>query len=120
MLLLLYPVLVSGKLIVTPKGLVFATWSGLRGALCIALALNLNNSGVLPANESGEIFLFAVAIVTITMLLNATTSKLLLSYLGLTEESKSTAIERTKILELMKVAHIDVVYLFSLGILFYD
>lgn len=86
MIIVLYPILVRGKIPVTMKDSIFITWAGLRGALGIALALQLSGSSLLDSRTQSQILVLVCGIVAITLLVNATFAKALLKYLGLNQE----------------------------------
>lgn len=102
MVVLFYPILSRGKLTVTVHDSIFIVWAGLRGALGIALALGLTSLQVINASTSNEMLVHVVGCVSLTLLINASFAKTLLSYLGLSEELRTSNKEIELILELMQ------------------
>jgi NhaP-type Na+/H+ or K+/H+ antiporter len=83
-ILLLYPFIRSIGHRCTRYEAVFMSWAGLRGALGMALALIVEYDGPEDLNdETSRLFFYVGGIAAITLIVNATTSKSLLYYLGL-------------------------------------
>lgn len=83
---LLYPVLSNVGLKCSQNDAIFMSWAGLRGALGMALALIVNGERSeehLHKNDSDRLFFFVGGIAALTLIINATTSKLVLEKLGL-------------------------------------
>lgn len=63
---------------------IFISWSGLRGALGMALALMVENGGPEEkSEEASRLFFYVGGIAALTLVINATLSRPLLFYLGL-------------------------------------
>ena len=63
---------------------IFMSWAGLRGALGMALALIVSKNGPKDLeDETSRLFFYVGGIAAMTLILNATTSKALLYWLGL-------------------------------------
>jgi NhaP-type Na+/H+ or K+/H+ antiporter len=77
---------------------VFMSWSGLRGALGIALALIVQgdtNESKLNDNDADRVLFYVGGMATMTLLLNATSAKWVLRRLGLVPED---TVEKTAVL----------------------
>jgi len=95
---LFYPVMKNIGYGMTLKNAYVLWYGALRGAIGLALALIVANSKFID-NEIRDQFLFLTAgIVTLTLLINATTIKLVVDYLGMTNISpaKALSIRNTK------------------------
>lgn len=64
-------------------------WGALRGAIGLALALIVESNEVIPETIREQFLFFTAGIVIMTLMINATTMKLIANYLGLTKLSKS-------------------------------
>lgn len=64
-------------------------WGALRGAIGLALALIVESTPIIPQEVRDEFLFLTAGIVTMTLLINATTMKLVANYLGLTAVSKT-------------------------------
>jgi Na+:H+ antiporter len=64
-------------------------WGALRGAIGLALALIVESSPYLPQEVRDEFLFLTAGIVTMTLLINATTMKAVAAKLGLTQVSKT-------------------------------
>ena len=64
-------------------------WGALRGAIGLALALIVESSPVIPQEIRNEFLFLTAGIVTMTLLINATTMKAVANKLGLTAVSNS-------------------------------
>lgn len=73
-------------------------WGALRGAIGLALALIVESSPVIPEHIRNEFLFLTAGIVTMTLLINATTMKAVANKLGLTavSDSKKYVIETAK------------------------
>jgi NhaP-type Na+/H+ or K+/H+ antiporter len=81
---LLYPAISNIGHRCTVKEAVFMSWAGLRGALGMALALIVKNTCPDDIDvQTSRLFFYVGGIAALTLLLNATTAKALLIYLGL-------------------------------------
>ena len=94
----LYPVLARGPLLITARRCFFMQWSGLRGALAIALVLNLSAGSTFQSKVQQEIFIQVIGVVALTLLVNGTTSKVLLERLQLSDKY----VEDEDLVQLMK------------------
>lgn len=108
MILVLYPIISRGKLQVTVNDSVFMVWGGLRGALGIALAIQVQgtvstSNSTVSAEVGSQLFIMVVGCATLTLLVNAPTAKYLLRYLKLTEESRVSEEDRKVIDDLMQM-----------------
>lgn len=83
MIAILYPVMKLSGYGINRKEAVILGWGGLRGALGMSLALMVYNTDSIPMDIREDILLMTAAIVTLTLCINATTSKWLLRKLGL-------------------------------------
>ena len=79
-------------------------WGGLRGAVGLALAVAVRNQNVGTDEEkNGTLLLIhVVGVASLTLLINATTASLLLSYLGMTKVSNSHQVAVNRIRELSR------------------
>jgi NhaP-type Na+/H+ or K+/H+ antiporter len=64
-------------------------WGALRGAIGLALALIVESTEAIPQTIRNEFLFLTAGIVTMTLLINATTMKAVANYLGLTAVSSS-------------------------------
>lgn len=88
---LLYPFLKKSGYGINFKDAVVMWWGALRGALALALALIVAEEKSLPEEFRNQ-FLFIVAgVVTLTLLINATTAKALMNFLGITKPTPAKA-----------------------------
>ena len=69
----------------TRREAVILSWGGLRGALGLTLALMVSYTLNIPEEIRSQILLMTAGIVTLTLTVNATTIRWLLTKLGLTE-----------------------------------
>lgn len=84
MVLLLYPIMKKCGYGLTMRESVILVWGGLRGALCMTLALMVSYTPAIPEEIRRQILFFTAGIVTLTLTINATTMRWLLLKLGLT------------------------------------
>lgn len=83
---LLFPVLSNVGLKCSRNDAVFMAWAGLRGALGMALALIVQGEESeehLEQSDTDRLFFFVGGIASLTLIINATTSKKVLELLGL-------------------------------------
>lgn len=83
---MLYPILSRAGLRVSMQEAVFMSWAGLRGALAMVLGLIVErgtNGNEDKQKEVGRLFFYVSGIAALTLLINATTAKAVLVYLGL-------------------------------------
>ncbi len=59
------------------------TWSGLRGAVALALALIVTTTTTIPTAVQREILVITAGVITLTLLINATTIKWIIKVVGL-------------------------------------
>lgn len=90
MTLLFYPALARLGYGTTPKDAGFMVWGGLRGAVGLALAVFVRSGLDQVDNEAGTRILFMVAgLAFLTLLVNATTSGMILRMSGMVGQSKA-------------------------------
>jgi NhaP-type Na+/H+ or K+/H+ antiporter len=75
----------------TAKDATVAWWGGLRGAIGLALALIVASEESIPADIRSEILSITAGIVLLTSIINATTIKYLVNWLGLTKIGQAKA-----------------------------
>lgn len=95
---LFLPILKHIGLGITFKKAIVLSWGGLRGAVALALALTVAQDQHMP-RELGEQILFLTAgIVVLTLLVNGTTMRLALQWLGLSSlpPAKQATVDRAK------------------------
>lgn len=76
---------------------VILTWGGLRGALGMTLALMVSYTPAIPEDVRSQILFFTAGIVTLTLCVNATTTRWLLNRLGLINTPSARIILENKI-----------------------
>ncbi len=81
MVQLFFPIMSRNGYGMTKQQAVVLVWSGLRGATGLCLALMVANSTLFPESIRSQILFYTAGIVTLTLLINATTMKRLLKYL---------------------------------------
>ena len=89
MIMVLFPLIKHVGYGLSLRESVILGWGGLRGALCLSLALMVNNTESIPLGVRQDILFFTAGIVTLTLCINATTSKWLLEKLGLVKAESS-------------------------------
>lgn len=89
MIMLLYPVLKRIGYGLTRRESVILTWGGLRGALGMVLALIVSYTPEIPEDIRHQTLFFTAGIVTLTLTINATTMRWLLTRLGLVHTSSA-------------------------------
>ena len=90
---LFYPVMKRCGYGLTVRECLILGWGGLRGALGLTLALIVSISPAIPDEIRKQVLFFTAAIVTLTLLLNATTVRWLLGRLGLTGQHSASFID---------------------------
>jgi NhaP-type Na+/H+ or K+/H+ antiporter len=88
---LFYPVMKRCGYGLTVRECIILGWGGLRGALGLTLALIVSICPGIPEEIRKQVLLFTAAIVTLTLLLNATTVRRLLNRLGLSGQPLAKA-----------------------------
>lgn len=83
MIMLLYPLMKRMGYGLSKRESVILTWGGLRGALGMTLALMVSYTPAIPEDIRSQILFFTAGIVTLTLCINATTTRWLLNKLGL-------------------------------------
>ena len=83
MIMLLYPIMKRMGYGLSKRESVILTWGGLRGALGMTLALMVSYTPAIPEDIRSQILFFTAGIVTLTLCVNATTTRWLLNKLGL-------------------------------------
>lgn len=84
MIMLLYPLMKRLGYGLSKRESVILTWGGLRGALGLTLALMVSYTPAIPEAIRSQVLFFTAGIVTLTLCINATTTRWLLGKLGLT------------------------------------
>lgn len=83
MIMMLYPVMKRMGYGLSKRESVILTWGGLRGALGMTLALMVSYTPAIPEEIRSQMLFFTAGIVTLTLSVNATTTRWLLNKLGL-------------------------------------
>ncbi|MBM3420878.1 MAG: cyclic nucleotide-binding domain-containing protein, partial [Bacteroidetes bacterium] len=84
MIAVLFPVMKKAGYGLSPKNSYVLWWGALRGAIALALALIVAGEQSIPQELRDQFLFLTAGIVTMTLLINATTIKVLLNKLGLT------------------------------------
>lgn len=84
MIMLLYPLMKHLGYGLNRRESFILTWGGLRGALGLTLALMVSYTPAIPESIRSQVLFFTAGIVTLTLCVNATTTRWLLGKLGLT------------------------------------
>ncbi len=95
MIVVLYPLLKRSGYGLSKREGVILSWGALRGALGLTLALMVSYTESIPEDVRRQVLLLTAGIVTLTLVINATTMKKLLSKLGM--------LKSTPTRELMKI-----------------
>ncbi|MEA2106981.1 MAG: cation:proton antiporter [Bacteroidota bacterium] len=82
---LFFPVMKIAGYGLTKKNAYVLWWGALRGAIALALALIVASESKIDSNIRDQFLFYTAGIVTMTLLINATTIRLLLNTLGLTK-----------------------------------
>jgi Na+:H+ antiporter len=82
---LFYPLMKKAGYGLSKKNAYVLWWGALRGAIGLALALIVAGESKIDGTIRDQFLFYTAGIVTMTLLINATTIKALLSYLGLTD-----------------------------------
>lgn len=82
---LFYPIMKRNGYGMSRRDAVILSWGGLRGALGLTLALMVAGTSTIPEEIRNQILLITAGIVTLTLVVNATTIRRLLEKFGLTE-----------------------------------
>lgn len=93
MIFFFYPILKITGYGISKRESIILGWGGLRGALAMALALMVYNTESIPLNIREDILFLTAGVITLTLCINATTSKLLLQKLGLIKGDSSSYIK---------------------------
>ena len=83
MIAILYPVMKRCGYGLSFRESVILTWGGLRGALGLTLALMVSYTLEIPEDVRSQVLFFTAGIVTLTLTINATSTRWLLNKLGL-------------------------------------
>lgn len=97
MIMLLYPLMKRMGYGLSKRESVILTWGGLRGALGMTLALMVSYTPAIPEDVRSQILFFTAGIVTLTLCVNATTTRWLLNRLGLINTPSARIILENKI-----------------------
>lgn len=84
-ILLFFPLMKRCGYGLTVRESVILGWGGLRGALGLTLALMVSYATSIPEDVRGQVLFFTAGIVTLTLTVNATTTRWLLAKMGLTK-----------------------------------
>ncbi len=87
MIAIFYPIMKRSGYGITKRESLILTWGALRGALGLTLALMVSYTDSIPEDIRRQVLMLTAGIVTLTLVVNATTIKWLLAKLGLLEES---------------------------------
>lgn len=90
MILVLMPILRHSGYGLSWREFVILGWGGLRGALGMSMALMVSCNTAIPESIRHHILVYTAGVVTLTLLINATTSKSLVARLKLIEEQTPT------------------------------
>ncbi|HKL07995.1 MAG TPA: cation:proton antiporter [Bacteroidales bacterium] len=82
---LFFPVMKIAGYGLTPKNAYVLWWGALRGAIALALALIVASESKIDSTIRDQFLFYTAGIVTLTLLINATTIKLFLNILGLSK-----------------------------------
>ena len=99
MIMLLYPLMKRLGYGLNRRETVILAWGGLRGALGMTLALMVSNTPAIPEEIRNQVLFFTAGIVTLTLCINATTMRGLLSRLGLIHIPSARAMMEYKLQE---------------------
>lgn len=91
MIAILYPLMKKSGYGINFKDSIVAWYGALRGAVGLALALIVSSLEVLPVEVRDQFLFLTAGIVVLTLLINATTVKIVVDKLGLTKISESKA-----------------------------
>lgn len=83
MILLFYPIMKRSGYGLSIRESVILSWGGLRGALGLTLALMVSYTLPIPEEIRKQVLFFTAGIVTLTLTINATSTRWLLTKLGL-------------------------------------
>ncbi len=97
MIAMLYPILSRSGYGLSKRESIILTWGALRGALALTLALMVSYTDTIPEDVRRQVLLLTAGIVTMTLVINATTIKWLLDKLGLLDSSVSRQIINAEI-----------------------
>ncbi len=89
MIALFYPIMRRCGYGLSKREAMILTWGALRGALALTLALMVSYTESIPEPVRRQVLMLTAGIVAMTLIINATTIKWLLSKLGLLEQSAS-------------------------------
>ncbi len=87
MIALLYPIMTRNGYGISKRESLILTWGALRGALGLTLALMVSYTDTIPEDIRRQVLLLTAGIVTLTLIVNATTIKWMLRCLGLLNQS---------------------------------
>lgn len=89
---ILYPFMRKTGYGMTPKNAYVLWYGALRGAVGLALALIVAGESAIPASVRSDFLFYTAGLVTLTLLINATTIKFLIGGLGLTKVAPAKAL----------------------------
>lgn len=89
MVALFYPLMVRSGYGISKREAVVLSWGGLRGALGLTLALMVSYTSSIPEPVRKQVLFLTGGVVTLTLLINATTVRWLLNRLGLSKSSSA-------------------------------
>ncbi len=90
MIYLFYPLMRKCGYGITFRESIVLTWSGLRGATGLCLAMMVANSPAIPESIREQVLFYTAGIVFLTLIINATTMRWLLNRLGMMKESPAS------------------------------
>lgn len=90
MVYLFYPLMRKSGYGMTFRESIVLTWSGLRGATGLCLAMMVANSSTIPEPIREQVLFYTAGIVFLTLIINATTMRWLLGKLGMVKESPAS------------------------------
>ncbi len=97
MILTLYPLLKRSGYGLSKREAVILSWGALRGAVGLTLALMVTYTDTIPEDVSRQILLLTAGIVTLTLVINATTIKWFLRKLGMLRSSAARELMRANV-----------------------
>jgi len=86
----------------TPQDGIVMTWSGLRGAVSLAMAIIMDNHPAISTQMGSRIIFHVGGMAMLTMFINATTCGPLLAYLGMTAEEEAEKMKQARIRQHLK------------------
>ncbi|MFR9653042.1 MAG: sodium:proton antiporter [Rikenellaceae bacterium] len=103
MVSLFYPIMKRSGYGLSRRESLILCWGGLRGALGLTLALMVSYTLNIPEEIRRQVLFLTSGVVTLTLIINATTIKWMLEKLGMSAESKSKQALNAEIREQLKL-----------------